>query len=71
MGARSRFTCTDCGRPLGTIERLPRGIDGLRLVRAIEDVFFAAGTLTVLCPKCDAPTSYAQTWAQTTMATTG
>lgn len=67
MGIRSRWLCASCGKPLGTIERLPRGVDGLRLNRAVEDVFFSAGTLTALCPRCDAPASYAQTWAQTTM----
>jgi hypothetical protein len=68
MGARSRWACESCGRQLGTLERMPRGVDGLRLVRAVEDCFFAAGTLTVLCPRCDAPSSYAQTWAQTAMS---
>lgn len=67
MGSRSRWTCGGCGRSLGTLEQLPRGVEGLRLARGIEDVFFADGTLTALCPRCDAPTSYAQTWAQTTM----
>lgn len=67
MGSRSRWPCEQCGRPLGTVERLPRGVDGLRLVRAIEDVFFAAGSLTVLCPRCDAPSVYAQTSMQTAL----
>lgn len=67
MANRYRWLCTSCNRSLGTLERMPRGVDGLRLNRAVENVFFAAGTLTALCPRCDAPTLYAQTWAQTSL----
>lgn len=61
MGARARWQCSGCGRQLGTRELLPRGVEGLRLARAIEEVFFSANALTTLCPRCDVPNVYAAT----------
>lgn len=67
MGARTKWLCESCGRQLGMLMRMQQAVDSLRLARSIENVFFSSNTLTVLCPRCDAPTSYAQTWAQTAM----